>query len=192
MIKCIKSILWLFSIAITINAQAHTHLDKEHRFERAIKKKHFKVRMSHSNLKKDHDASTLLISCVDFRLRDETKYLMSKVFGLKDDYDEIALPGAALALANDKYPHWTQTIEEIIVLLQGLHNIKRVILLDHRQCGAYNLIVGKDHAKTKESELAAHKEVLNKARRMIKNKMPDLKVYSLLMGLDGVVENITG
>jgi carbonic anhydrase len=182
----------LFLIAITINTQAHTHLDKGHRFEKTIKKKHFKVRMSHSKLKKDHDASTLLISCVDFRLRDETEYLMSKVFGLKDDYDEISLPGAALALANDKYPHWTQTIEEIIALLQGLHNIKQVILLDHRQCGAYNLIVGKDHAKTKQSELIAHKEVLNKASQMIKDKMPDLKVYCLLMGLNGVVENITG
>ena len=36
---------------------------------------------------KKHTASTLLISCVDFRLRDKTEKLMIEKFNLLDDYD---------------------------------------------------------------------------------------------------------
>ena len=58
---------------------------------------------NHSPSKKKRTASTLLISCVDFRLRDKTEKLMIEKFNLLDDYDEVTIPGASLALTKDSH-----------------------------------------------------------------------------------------
>lgn len=42
-------------------------------FEELIKKDKFYVKMSRSDLAEDHHASTLVLSCVDFRFQDEEK-----------------------------------------------------------------------------------------------------------------------
>ncbi len=54
-------------------------------------KKIIKVEVSKEHLKTLNEASTLLISCVDFRLIDETDKLM-KQLGLEDDFDKVSLP----------------------------------------------------------------------------------------------------
>lgn len=154
-----------------------------------INKKIVKVEVSKEHLKTLNEASTLLISCVDFRLIDETDKLM-KQLGLEDDFDKVSLPGASLALVNETYTHWGKTIEDTIEILQELHNIKQIIFLDHRECGAYKKLINQEYLNTKEKETEIHTEILNKARKLIKEKFPQLKVYTFLMGLDGVVEQI--
>lgn len=104
-------------------------------------KKVVKVEVSNEHLKTLNEASTLLISCVDFRLIDETDKLM-KQLGLEDNFDKASLPGASLALVNEKYTHWRKTIEDTIEILQELHNIKQIVFLDHRECGAYKMLIG--------------------------------------------------
>ena len=158
-------------------------------FEESVKKDQFIIPVSKSDLKQMKDASTLLISCVDFRLRHETERLMRTKLHLQDDYDEVAMPGASLALTQTGHPHWKQTLEDIVGLVEKLHNIKRIILLDHRDCGAYKLIKGGDYSKSKDAETESHKETLLKAKQVLEKKFPNLKVYTMLMGLDGVVEN---
>ena len=156
-----------------------------------MEKPFFKVKVSSDNLASMHKASTLLISCVDFRLRDETALLMNQELHLLDDYDEISLPGASLAFVEEAYPHWGQTTQDIITFVQQTHHIKRVIFLDHRECGAYKILKGNDHhLETPEQEAAAHHEVFRQVRAKMKLKFPELEVYTLLMGVDGVVENI--
>ncbi|ADE29562.1 carbonic anhydrase [Rickettsia prowazekii] len=152
-------------------------------------KKVIKVAASKEHLKTLKVASTILISCVDFRLINETSKLM-KQLGLEDTFDKVSLPGASLALVNEKYTYWGKTIEDTIEILQALHNIEQIVFLDHRECGAYNILIGNEHLNTKEKEKVAHAEILNKARDIIREKFPQLKVYTFLMGLDGVVEQI--
>ncbi len=183
------SILRKLLVYVTITfALISTIYAKDH-FEQAIREP-IKIDISSTKFTKMHKASTLLISCVDFRLRDETEKLMRINFGLLDDYDEIVMPGASLALVSQDHPHWKKTVEDIVEILKKLHHIKRVILLDHRDCGAYKLIMGHEHTKNHESETKMHREVLSKAKSTIETKFPQLKVYSLLLGLDGAVEVI--
>ncbi|XVN41508.1 MAG: hypothetical protein RCO49_03005 [Rickettsia endosymbiont of Argas persicus] len=108
-----------------------------------VEKKIIKVEVSKEHLKTLNEASTLLISCVDFRLIDETDKLM-KQLGLEDDFDKVSLPGASLALVNETYTHWGKTIEDTIEILQDLHNIKQIIFLDHRECGAYKKLIDEE------------------------------------------------
>ncbi len=159
-------------------------------FDEAIKKESFKVEPSKIDLEKTHEASTLVISCVDFRLRDETEKFLREQLYLLDDYDEISLPGASLAFVEKKYPHWGQTVEEIIGLLKDLHHIKRVIFIDHMGCGAYKLIKGEEIMKTPDTEREAHRKEFKKVRKKMKQKFPHLEVHTLLMNLDGKVENV--
>ncbi|MCX7342926.1 MAG: hypothetical protein NT128_02105 [Proteobacteria bacterium] len=149
-----------------------------------------KVPVSSKSLAGLHHASTLLVSCIDFRLRDETDKLMEKVFRLTDEYDEVALPGAAIALVppSKKYKHWKKTLTDIVNLAHDLHGIERVIFLDHRGCGAYKLMLGEASVNTAEKETQAHKKVFEQARKVFDEKFPHIKMYTLLMGLDGTVE----
>ena len=159
-------------------------------FDQKIKNLPTTIKASHPDLAKIHNASTLLVSCVDFRLRDETNRLMTEYFELTDEYDEIAMPGASLALIQHKHKEWSDSLEEFIGLIEKLHHIKRIIFLDHQGCGAYKLLLGAEHVKTNELEEAEHRKVLADATSIIKKKFPKLKVYTLLIGLDGVVKNM--
>lgn len=174
----------------SINAYGHNHVVDDSSLVNIMKQPHFKVEVSSRKLVDLHHASTLLISCVDFRLRDEIEKFMRKDLKLLDHYDEITIPGAALAMATSQYPAWKQTIEQVITLAMKLHGIKYVILLDHRDCGAYKTILGEGTVDTKQKETDTHKKILSEAKRIIKLKFPELEVYTLLMGLDGLIENI--
>lgn len=131
----------------------------------------------------------MLLSCMDFRLMDEIdRYMHSR--GLRDKYDHVVLAGASLGAVTDKYPAWSKTFWEHLDIAIQLHAIQKVIILDHRDCGAYKVILGEAHAKTPQAELAAHAEQLGKLRRMIEQKHPKLAVETLLMSLDGKVQAV--
>lgn len=176
----------MFFISSTVTLSAHNSI----KFDQAIASGLIKVNVRKKNLENLHKASTLVISCVDFRLRDEVTELLNVHLGLLDDYDEIALPGASLGLEAPQYAHWKNTIEDVIGLLQSLHHIQRIILIDHCGCGAYKLVKGQKAVADRNKEYESHRTSLLQARSYLNSKFPKLEVYSLLMGLDGIVEVI--
>jgi len=131
----------------------------------------------------------LLLSCMDYRLIDEIdRYMTSR--GLRDKYDHIILAGASLGAITEKYPAWSKTFWGHLDVAIQLHHINKVIVMDHRDCGAYKVILEKDFYQDPVKETAIHSEKLNELRRQIKAKYPKLEVELLLMDLDGKVENI--
>src|SRR5437868_2406577 len=54
-------------------------------------------------------ADALLLSCMDYRLTDETALFMSNDLGMHDNYDHVILAGASLGVNNTKYPNWGKT-----------------------------------------------------------------------------------
>lgn len=136
-----------------------------------------------------HGTDALLLSCMDFRLIDEMALYMH-YRGLTNRYDQVILAGASLGVLTDKFPVWSQTFWHHVDISLQLHHIKKVVVLDHRDCGAYKTFLGKDFAKDPELEYRVHAEHLNALRARVKRKHPDLDVELLLMGLDGNVEKI--
>lgn len=132
----------------------------------------------------------LLLSCMDFRLMDDIERYMSGR-GLRDKYDHIVLAGASLGALTDKYPAWNKTFWEHLDISMKLHNIHTVIVMDHRDCGAYKVILGAEHAKEPRVEKETHAAQLKKLKTRIMEKYPKLKVETLLMALDGKVELIS-
>ena len=135
------------------------------------------------------NTEALLLSCMDFRLMDDVERYMA-ARGLRDKYDHIVLAGAALGAVTDKYPAWNKTFWDHVGLAVDLHHIHKVIVMDHRDCGAYKVILGEDFAKDPAKENKVHSEKLKELAKLIKKQHPKLEVELLLMSLDGKVESI--
>jgi len=131
----------------------------------------------------------VLLSCMDYRLVEATGHYMASR-GLKEKYDHLILAGAALGALTDKFPSWNQTFWDHLGVAIDLHKIHKVMVLDHRDCGAYKVILGEDFAKDPAKETAIHATQLQRLGKMVKEKHPALEVELLLMALDGKVEGI--
>jgi carbonic anhydrase len=131
----------------------------------------------------------LLLSCMDYRLIAKTERYMSGR-KLRGKYDHVILAGASLGALTDKYPAWGKTFWEHLDVAIQLHHIENVMVMDHRDCGAYKVILGEDCCKEPAKETAAHTEKLKELRKQINEKHSKLGVELLLMALDGKVEKI--
>jgi carbonic anhydrase len=142
----------------------------------------------HAALASGHTAA-LLLSCMDYRLVDEIERYMAGR-GLRDKYDHVILAGASLGAVTDKFPSWGQTFWDHLKVAIDLHQIHKVIVLDHRDCGAYKVILGEDLAKDPKKETQVHAAQLNKLKKMIADKHPALEVELLMIDLAGKVEKV--
>ena len=105
--------------------------------------------------------------------------------------DHVILAGGALGALTEKYPAWNQTFWEHLDVAIQLHQVHKVIVLDHRDCGAYQVILGEDFAKDRAKETTVHAEQLQNLRKRIVAQYPSLQVELLLMSLDGKVEKVS-
>ena len=137
----------------------------------------------------------LLLSCMDYRLTGHTADYMQHERHMAEKYDYVILAGASLGVNNTKYPNWGQTFWQHLDTAISLHGIHEVIILDHRNCGAYKLLLGKDfpadaNPEQLKEERAVHKQQLDELAAAIHKHNSALEVETLLMNLDGSVEEI--
>jgi carbonic anhydrase len=137
------------------------------------------------------NVDALLLSCMDFRLMDNVERYMTRR-GLRDKYDHIVLAGASLGAVTDKFPAWNKTFWEHLGVAIDLHHVHKVIVMDHRDCGAYKVILGSDFGKDPAAETKVHRETLKKLEAQLKQQHPKLEVELMLMSLDGKVESFGG
>jgi hypothetical protein len=135
------------------------------------------------------NVEALVLSCMDFRLVNEVGFVLNE-HGLVNKYDQVILAGATLGVATDKYPAWAETFWNHLDLAIKLHSIKRVIAVDHRDCGAYKLVFNKDYGKLPDEETQIHTKVMTDFRELVKRKQPTVDVELLLMWIDGHVQPI--
>jgi hypothetical protein len=136
-----------------------------------------------------HEVEALVLSCMDFRLVNEVSFLLNE-HGLVNKYDQVILAGATLGVATDKYPAWAETFWNHLDLAIKLHEVKRVIAVDHRDCGAFKLVFNKDYGKSPDEETQIHTKVMTDFRDLVKRKQPAIEVELLLMSLNGHVQPI--
>lgn len=135
------------------------------------------------------DGIYLLIGCIDYRFQCELTTFM-EARGLKNRYDQLTLPGSALAALNPNNEAWKEVFLEQLELVVRLHSISTIIILDHRDCGMYKTIYGKTYIQDGDQELELHTQSLKKLRSIIHNLYPEIEVELLLMNVDGSVEII--
>lgn len=133
--------------------------------------------------------TALAITCIDYRLVDDAV----KFFGgqkLTNDYDQVSLAGASLAAVSAKFPSSNAAFWDHVAIAKQLHNIRKVIVLDHRDCGAFKVAYGKEYHGEGAAELAQHKEVMTEVKTKLARLHPDLGAEFWLMAVDGKVERV--
>lgn len=134
-------------------------------------------------------ADALLLSCMDYRLIDDiVRYMDGR--GLTDNYDHVILAGASAGAVHPVFEAWHETFWQHVQAAVDLHRIKRVIVIDHRDCGAYKIALGPEHAADPATERAAHSELLAVLAALMAERQPGLAVETHLMALDGSVERV--
>ena len=129
----------------------------------------------------------VLLTCMDFRLMDDiARYMDGRA--LANRYDHLIIAGASLGVLTEKYPAWGQTFWAHLQFSRELHHVRRLIVIDHRDCGGYKAMLGPEHASNRASETTAHGEQLRRFRAEVAVRQPGLEVETLLMALDGTVE----
>jgi carbonic anhydrase len=131
----------------------------------------------------------LLLTCMDYRFQAPIDDYMAKR-GLRGNFDHVILAGAALGAITDQRPAWNATFVDHLGAAIQLHGIKKVMVLDHRDCGAYRLLLGDAAVKDAKTELASHTVVLRKLRDAIAKAQPKLEIELGVMALDGSVETV--
>jgi len=135
------------------------------------------------------DVAALALTCIDYRLVDDTVRFFESVH-LTNEYDQVALAGASLAAVSPKFPSSNAAFWDHVDIAKQLHHVKKVVFVDHRDCGAYKVAFGKEFAVAHDPETAQHKSVMQQAKTILAQKHPDLGCEVYLMALDGTAERI--
>lgn len=135
----------------------------------------------------------MLITCIDYRYPHRIVDVMDSL-GLTGLYDHFVLAGASLGA---HVPGWQAVlIQHIRAALALQHHIKKIVILDHRDCGAYRvpdqigvpsdiLAQGLERDILPSVEQACHLSVAQKLVPILKSQLakdiPDLKVDAILL-----------
>ena len=142
-----------------------------------------------------HSKNLLLLSCIDLRYPDVIHTCMEPRFHKR--YDHVSLAGAGLApvvdFGADRKPHWQQTFLEHVAISIALHSIKAVIVMDHRDCGAYQkfgLLTDQESGSKKEATV--HFQQMRRLRALLKSEFPKLAFYGILLPIEPKRDEKTG
>lgn len=136
-----------------------------------------------------HKADALVVACVDYRFMKHIADVLDAK-GLEGKYSLVTLAGASLAASNDLFPSWKDTFWSHLAFLVNLHKIDSVILIDHRDCGMYKFVYGRDLALDPADEKSVHQHNMEEIKEEIHRKYPQLAVKLWLMDTNGDIEEL--
>jgi hypothetical protein len=135
-------------------------------------------------------ADALVLTCMDYRLIDEAlNYFNGR--GLKNKYDHIVLAGASAGALGKLGAEWSATFWKHVETAIQLHHVSELIVVDHRDCGAFKIVYGAEPIAHQGRETALHRTLLHQLRAEVGAKFPKLRTQLLLMALDGSVEDLS-
>lgn len=130
------------------------------------------------------DYEAMILGCIDPRMQTPVRDFAVKR-DLAGKYSQFIFAGAAIGVVAPKFADWHKAFWDNLAITLELHNIKSVIAIDHRDCGAAKVAYGDDSVATPEKENATHRAVFAEFRKAVAARQPQLRVETLLMALDG-------
>jgi len=119
-----------------------------------------------------HNCQNLLLSCMDFRLQAAISNWL-KENGYAGDADIILVPGSCKVVAENFAGCQAGLILDGIRLAYEKHGVRRFILTQHEDCGAYG---GQTAFASAEAEKSKHLADMKKVRDFLKEKYPEAEV----------------
>lgn len=133
----------------------------------------------------NHEA--MVVSCIDPRFQEPVHRYTSKRH-LTGKYSAFVVAGAAIGVVAEPFKDWHKSYWDNVTTSVKLHNIKKVIVIDHRDCGAAKIAYGDAKVASPQVETETHKTALAEFRKQMKDKLPQLAVETGLMSLNGRIE----
>ena len=128
----------------------------------------------------------MVLSCIDPRFQPIIyNYLKKKK--LNGKYSSFTIAGAAVGVTARKFKNWHKAFWDNLDTSIKLHRIKKLIVINHLDCGAAKIInVKKDFSRINETKV--HKNSFKKIKKIFKKKYPKLGIELKLISLNGKVE----
>ena len=135
----------------------------------------------------------MLVNCIDPRFTTLSWQYMGLLSGvdrekLGDNYSHFVMAGGPIGAVHPKFAPWHKTYWDNLEISVGLHHIKRVVALTHRDCGAAKLAFGADKVGDRDTETVSHAEALMAFRKEVNSRHPKLSVITGIMDLKGRVD----
>ena len=129
----------------------------------------------------------MVLSCIDPRFQPIVyNYLKKKK--LNGKYSFFTIAGSAIGVTANKFKRWHKVFWDNFETSVKLHNIKKLIVINHRDCGAVKIINGKkDFSSINETKV--HKNSFKKIKKIFKKKYPKLKIELKLIFLNRKIQN---
>ena len=127
----------------------------------------------------------MVLSCIDPRLQNIVHNHLQKK-KLIGKYSAFTIAGAAVGVTHNKFKQWHKTFYDNLGTSIQLHKIEKLIVINHKNCGAAKIVNGKKEF-TSANEKKIHKESFSKINKQIKKKFPKLKVELNLISLDSKI-----
>ena len=129
----------------------------------------------------------MVLSCIDPRFQPIVyNYLKKKK--LSGKYSAFTIAGSAIGVTANKFKKWHKAFWDNIETSIKLHHIKKLVVINHRDCGAAKIVNG-NKMFDKLNETRIHKESFKKIKKKFKTKYPKLKIEFKLISLNQKVEN---
>ena len=136
-------------------------------------------------MKKKYQA--MVLSCMDPRFQPIVfNYLKKKK--LSGKYSAFTIAGSAIGVTANKFKKWHKVFWDNFKTSVKLHNIKKLIVINHRDCGAAKIVIGKKEF-SKINETRVHKHSFQKIKKIFKKRYPKLRIELKLITLDKKIEN---
>lgn len=119
----------------------------------------------------DHTCEAIIVTCIDFRFQEYINNWIKENFAPKT-YDRVAIAGGVFDL---------DYVLKQIEISHRLHHIRKVVLINHEDCGAYG------EAGTPEK----HAQDLTNASAKITKQFPEVEVNLYYLRLNGTFEQIS-
>ncbi|MBI4363564.1 MAG: hypothetical protein HY545_01825 [Candidatus Doudnabacteria bacterium] len=123
-----------------------------------------------------HKAQAIVLSCIDFRFRNAVNQFVEQL-GISDFDLKSDAGGVKQIVEKTSAGDWILKNFEIAF---DLHDVERVILINHEDCGAYG--GSKKFANSKE-EINFQNQQLKLAVDILKQKYPDKQIEAYLARL---------
>ena len=123
----------------------------------------------------------MVLSCMDPRFQPKVyKYLKAKK--LTGKYSAFTIAGAAIGVTHKKFKKWHSTFIDNLSTSIKLHKIKKIIVINHEDCGAAKIVNGKKKLNS-FIENKIHRESFKKIKKVLNNRFPTLKINFKILSL---------
>ena len=124
----------------------------------------------------------MVLSCIDPRFQPLVyDYLKKKK--LIGKFSAFTIAGGAIGVTHVKFKKWHSTFIENLSTSIKLHKIKKLIVVNHTDCGAAKIANGNKNFNF-DNENKIHRSSFIKLKKIIKKKFPKLKSEMILMSLN--------